>query len=92
MDNAKTHTKRIYIYCHTERDCFVVSQHLSESRHQGHLKLGSKPAQIYARLIIIPLSQQATHVNSGIKRHYVVALICLHFCLSDIYIYIYIYI
>ena len=31
------------------------------------------------RLIIIPLSQQAYHVSSGIKRYQEVALVCLHF-------------
>ena len=63
-------------------DCFVVSQLFSVSRHIGRLKLGSKPAQLYVRFSIIPLSQQANHVSSGIIRHYVVAFISLHFCLT----------
>ena len=33
------------------------------------------------RLSIIPLSHQPTYVRSGIMRHYVVAFVCLHFCL-----------
>ena len=32
---------------------------------------------------IIPLSQLANHVSSGIIRHYVVAFVCLHFALLD---------
>ena len=72
----------IYIYCHPQTDCFVVSQLFSVAKHVGRLSLGSKPAQIYVRLSIIPLSQQANHVSSGIIRHYVVAFVCLHFCLT----------
>ncbi len=49
----------IYIYCHQQTDCFVVSQLFSVARHVGRLKLGSKPAQIYVKLSIIPLSQLA---------------------------------
>ena len=52
------------------------------ARHVGHLKLRLKPAQLYVRLSIIPLSQQANHVSSGIVMHYVVAFVCLHFCLT----------
>ena len=70
----------IYIYCHP--DSFVLSQTFSVARHVGHLKLGSKPAQLYVRLCIIPLSQQSTHVSWGIIRHFVVAFVCLHFCLT----------
>ena len=61
----------IYIYCHPQTDCFVVSKLFSVVRHVGHFKLGS-------RLSIIPLTQQATYVSSGIIRHYVVAFVCLH--------------
>ena len=45
------------------------------ARHVGRLKLGSKPTQFYVRLRIIPLS------HKRIIRHYVVAFVCLHFCL-----------
>ena len=51
------------------KDCFVVSQLFSVARHVGRVKLGSKPAQLYFKLSIIPLSQQANHVISGIIRH-----------------------
>ena len=68
---------------HPQTDCFVVSQLFSVARHVGHLKLESKPAQLYVRLCIIPLSQQVNYVRSGIIRHYVVAFVCLHFALPD---------
>ena len=72
----------IYIYCHSPTDYIVVLQLLSVARQVGRLKLRSKPAQLYVRLSIIPFSPQANHVSSGITRHYVVAVICLHFCLT----------
>ena len=53
----------IYIYCHPETDCFVLSRLFSVASYAGRLKLGSKPAQLYVRLNIIPLSQQAYHVS-----------------------------
>ena len=62
-------TSYIYIYCHPQTDSFVVSQLFSVARHVGRLKLGSKPAQLYVRVSIIPLSEQANHVNSAITRH-----------------------
>ena len=73
----------IYIYIHQQTDCFVVSQLFSLARHVGRYKLGSKAAQIYVRLSIIPLSPLATYVNLGIIRHYEVAFVCLHFALPD---------
>ena len=72
----------IYIYCHPQTDYFVVSQLFSVARHVGWLKLGSKPTQLYIRLSIISLSQQANHVSSRIIRHCVVVSVCLHFCLT----------
>ena len=57
----------IYIYCHTLTNCFVVSQLFSVARQIGILKLGSKPAQLYVRLSIIPLRQQANHVRYVLK-------------------------
>ena len=73
----------IYIYiCQPQTDCFVLSQLFSVARHVGRLKLGSKPTQLNVRLSIISLSQQANHVSTGIIRHYVVAFVCLHFCLT----------
>ena len=62
----------IYICCHLHTDCFVVSQLFSVARHVGRLKMGSKPVQLYVRLSIIPLGQQAYHVGSGIIKSYVV--------------------
>ena len=73
----------IYIYCHRQTDCFVISRLFSVTRYVGCFKLGLKPAQLYVRLSIVPLSQQSTYVNSGIVRHYVVAFVCLHFALPD---------
>ena len=59
----------VYIYCHPQTDCFVVSQLFSVARHIGLLQLGSKPAQLYVTLSLLPLSQQANHVSSRIIRH-----------------------
>ena len=50
----------VCVYCHPQIDCFVVSQLFSVVRHVGRLKLGSKPAQVYIRLSIIPLSSKRT--------------------------------
>ena len=55
----------LYIYCHPQTDCFVVSQLFSVARHLGRSKLGSKPAQRYVRLSFRPLGQQACHVSFG---------------------------
>ena len=60
----------IYIYCHSQTDCFVVSQLFSVSRHVGRLKLGRKPTQLYVRLSIRPLGQQAYHVGLVIIRYH----------------------
>ena len=59
----------IYIYYHPQTNCFVVSQLFSVARHVGCSKLGWKPAQLYVRLSIIPLSQQANQVSLGIIRY-----------------------
>ena len=53
----------LYIYCHPQTSCFVVSQLFSVARHVEGLKPGSKPAQLYVRLSIGPLGQQAYHVG-----------------------------
>ena len=71
----------IYIYYHPRTGCFVVSQLFMMSRHVGCLKLGSNPDQLYVRLSIIPLSQQANNASSDIIRHYVATFLCLHFYL-----------
>ena len=92
VGNTHTHTHThthiyiyiyIYIYCHPQTDCFVVSQFFNVARHLGYLKLGSKPTQIYIRLSIIPLSQHATNITSGMIRFYVVTFVCLHNDLAD---------
>ena len=70
-------------YCHLQTDCCVLPQLFWVVRHVGRLKLGSKHSQLYARLKIIPLSQQADHVSSGIIRHCVVALVVYIFALPD---------
>ena len=72
----------IYTYIFIHRKSFVVSQLFIAARHVGHLKVGSKHAQLYVRFSIIPISQQVNDVRSGIIRHYVVAPVCLHFCLT----------
>ena len=53
----------IYIYILSSTDCFVISQLFSVARQVGHMKLGSKPTQLYVRLSIRPLGQQAYHVS-----------------------------
>ena len=74
----RTYTISIYIAIHLQ----TVSKLFSVAKHIGRLKLESKPTQIYDRLSIIPLSQQANHVPSGFIRHYIVAFVCLYFCLT----------
>ena len=41
----------IYIYCHPQTDCFVLSELFSVARHAGRSKPGSKPVQLYIRLV-----------------------------------------
>ena len=89
MNYNPQYYKYIYIYIYIyicmyiviHRHCFVVSQLFSVARHVERLKLGSKPSQLYARLSIRPLGQQAYHVGQGIIRYYVAtaAFVCLHF-------------
>ena len=52
----------IYIYCHLQTDCFVLSELFSVARLAGRSKPGSKPIQLYVRLSLRPLGQQAYHV------------------------------
>ena len=51
------------IYSHPQTDCFVLSELFSVARHAVRSKPGSKPVQIYARLSLRPLGQQADHVG-----------------------------
>ena len=72
----------IYIYCHPQTDCFALSNLSSMARHVGHSKPGSKPIQIYVRLSLRPLGQQAYHVRlREFLRYYLVtaAAVCLYF-------------
>ena len=72
----------IYIYCHPQTDCFVLSELFSVARHVGRSKPRSKPFQIYVRLSLRPLGQQAYHVwLREFLRYYVVtaAAVCFHF-------------
>ena len=52
----------IYIYCHPQTDCFVLSELFSVASLVGRLKPGSKPIQLYVRVSLRPLGQQAYHV------------------------------
>ena len=58
----------IYILSSTDRLFRCI---FSVARHVGRFKLGSKPAQLYVRLSIRPLGQQAYHASAGIIRYYV---------------------
>ena len=58
----------IYIVIHKQTFFFIISELLGVARHVGREKLWSKPAQLYVRLSIIPISQQVDHVTSGIIR------------------------
>ena len=49
----------IYIYCHPRTDCFILSELFTVARHVGHWKPGSKPIQLYVRVSLRPLGQQA---------------------------------
>ena len=73
----------MYIHCHPQTDCFVVSQLFSVDRHAGRFKQGSKPSQLNVRLSILPLSQQMTYISLGVLTHYVLAFACFHFALPD---------
>ena len=54
------HFSTIYIYCHPQTDCFVLSELFSVGRHS---KPGTKPIQLYVRLSLRPLGQQEYHVG-----------------------------
>ena len=61
---VKIHSSKyiyIYLYCHPQTDCFVLSEPFSVARHVGRPKPGSKPIQLYVRLSLRPLGQQAYH-------------------------------
>ena len=53
----------IYIYCHPQTDCFVLSELFSVARHAGCSKPGSKPVQLYVRLSFGPVGHQADYAG-----------------------------
>ena len=69
----------IYIYILSYTGCSVVSEQFSVARHVGRLKRNQSN---FVRLSTILLSQQVTHVSSGIIRHFLVAFVCLYVCLT----------
>ena len=72
----------IYIYCHPQTDCFVLSELFIVAWHVGCSKPGSKPIQLYVRLSLRSLGQQAYHIWLWeFLRYYVVTAtaVCLHF-------------
>ena len=52
----------VYIYRYPQTDCFLLSELFSVARHIGRSKPVSKPIQLYVRLSLRPLAQQAYHV------------------------------
>ena len=48
----------MYIYCHPQPDCFVLSELFSVARHAGRSKPRSKPVQLYVRLSLRPLGHR----------------------------------
>ena len=78
--HSVTKYKYIHILSPIDRLCRCISR---VARHVGRFKLVSKPAQLYVKLSIIPLSQLTTYVSSGNIRHWVVTFVCLHFALPD---------
>ena len=52
-----------HVYILSSTDYFVLSEHFSVAKHVGHSKPGSKPIQLYARLILRLLGQQPYHVS-----------------------------
>ena len=60
----------IYICILSSTGSFILSQLFRVARHIGRFKLGSKPAQLYVRHSILPLSPPTTYVSSEIITHY----------------------
>ena len=55
----------LFIYCHPQTDCFVLSEPFSVASHAERSKPGSKSIQLYVRLNLRQLGQQADHVSLG---------------------------
>ena len=58
-------TSAIWWWFHPQTDYFVVTQLFNVIRHLWYFKLGLKPAQVYVRLSIIPLSHQSNKHHLG---------------------------
>ena len=74
---------KLYIHIAIHRQIVAFYQDSSVmDRHVGRTKPGSKPIQIYVRLSLRPLGEQAYHVwQREFLRFYLVtaAAVCLHF-------------
>ena len=55
--------ENIYIYCHPQTDCFVLSELFSVARPAGRSKPGSKPVQLYDRQRFQTTRLQADYVG-----------------------------
>ena len=82
-DNHDTTGTYIYIYIVIHRQTFRSIRTLPCGWTRRTLEPGSKPVQLYVRLNLRPLGQQAYHVGKGIFLRYYVATaaasVCLHF-------------
>ena len=59
VTTSQTHDIYIYIYCHPQTDCFVLSELFSVARHVGRSKPRSKPIQLESQ------TARATSVPPG---------------------------
>ena len=66
-----TYSMNIYIYCHPQTDCFVVSQFFSVDRHARFSMLGLKPDWLKRQSKILPPSHEETNVSEGSLNTYV---------------------
>ena len=89
----------IYIYCHPQTDCFIVSQLFSVARPTRCFKLRSKPWWIYVSRTSCSISIVILRVSEGILYIYLSTYMLLatkraQFVLRamPVYIYIYVYI
>ena len=55
----------IYIYCQLQTDCFFVSQLFRVARYEIRSKPGSKPTQLFVRLMTYPMVKPATQRQFG---------------------------
>ena len=61
----------VYIYCHPQTDCFVLSGLFSVARQVRFPKLGSKPGCLKRQSKILPLSHEETSESEGNLNAYV---------------------